>query len=72
VLFLLLIFLVLATGFGRSWSQVSSSEDATRDLIHVNLTVDREKFRSDTEKAIDQTRTEFSKLWESIRQSRSS
>jgi hypothetical protein len=68
-LFLLLVGLVLVIGFRRAWFQVSSSEDSTRDLIHVNLTLDRERFRSDAEKAIDETKSEFSQLWGSISRS---
>jgi len=67
VLFVLLLCLVVAIGFSRGWFQLSSSEDATHDQVHVDLTLDRGKFQSDAEKAVDKTRQEASKLSDSIK-----
>jgi hypothetical protein len=67
VLFVLLVCIVVAVGFGRGWFQLSSSEDATRDQVHVDLTLDRGKFQSDAEKAVDKTKQEASQLSDSIK-----
>jgi hypothetical protein len=67
VLFLLLVCAVVAIGFSRGWFQLSSSEDTTHNEIHVDLTLDRGKFQSDTEKAVDKTKQEASQLSDSIK-----
>ena len=67
IVFVLLICLVVAVGYSRGWFHVATNEDNTRDEVHVNLTVDRGKFRSDAEKAADKTRKEASKLSDSIK-----
>lgn len=72
VLFVLLICVVIAVGFSRGWFHLSSSEDATRDEVHVDLTLDRGKFQKDTEKAVDKTKQEASHLSDSIKHEGSS
>jgi hypothetical protein len=67
IVFVLLICLIGAVGYSRGWFHLASSEDTTRDEVHVNLTVDRGKFRSDSEKAVDKTKQEASKVSDSIR-----
>jgi hypothetical protein len=66
VVLVLLITLIVVIGFGRSWFQVSSTEDATRNEVHVNLTVDRGKIQNDTEKAVDKTKEEAQHVSDSI------
>jgi hypothetical protein len=71
VLFVLFVCLVVAIGFSRGWFQLSSSEDATQDKVHVDLTLDRGKFQSDAEKAVDKTKQEASQLSDSIKRGNS-
>jgi len=71
ILFVLFVCLVVAIGFSRGWFQLSSTEDATRDQVHVDLTLDRRKFQSDAEKAVDKTKQEASQLSDSIKHGRS-
>ena len=70
VLFALLVCLIVVVGFSRGWFQLSSSEDPTRNQVHVNVTLDRGKFQSDTESAIDKTKREASQLSDSIKHGR--
>ncbi len=67
IVFVLLICLVAGVGYSRGWFHLASSEDNTRDEVHVSLTVDRGKFRSDAEKAVDKTKQEASHLSDSIK-----
>jgi hypothetical protein len=67
VLFVLLVCLIVGIGFGRGWFRVSSTEDTSRDEVHVDLTLDRGKFQGDAEKAVDKTEKEASQLSDSIK-----
>jgi hypothetical protein len=66
VLFALLVCLLVVVGFAREWFRVSSSEDVTRDEVHLNLTLDRGKFQNDAEKAVDKTKRQVSQLKDSL------
>jgi hypothetical protein len=68
IVFVLLVCLVLAVGYSRGWFRLASSEDNTRDEVHVDLTLDRGKFQSDAEKAVEKTKAEASQLSDSIKQ----
>jgi hypothetical protein len=67
IVFVLLVCLVVAVGYSRGWFRLASSEDNTRDEVHVDLTLDRGKFQSDAEKAVEKTKVEASQLSDSIK-----
>jgi hypothetical protein len=67
VLLALLISVPLVVGFARNWLRLSSDEDATRDQVNVNLTLDRAKFQSDSEQAFDKVIRKAAQLADSIK-----
>jgi hypothetical protein len=67
IVFVLLVCLVVAVGYSRGWFRLASSEDNTRDEVHVDLTLNRGKFQSDAEKAVEKTKAEASQLSDSIK-----
>ncbi len=54
VVLLLLVIAVVGLGFYMGWFRLSS--DQTDDKTNINITIDKDKFRKDEDKAIEKVK----------------
>jgi len=65
---IVIIVLVAFVAYERSWLRVTSGEEPQTKAVDVHVTVDREKFQQDAEKAVRTSQEKASELSEKLSQ----